>query len=463
MKQIHQEFESGFIWWSLGIAILGGFMIGAHIAMQIGFNMGLPRALDIWIQTHGHLQLIGWTGLFIMGVSLHFLPRMASVPIERRGTLKFILYFTVTGLLIRTNFEFWSPYFDDEKIKVIFKHLANIGNIIEFAGLIFYVSVLTKTFLKAPDFKKRGFEIVKPFFILFILGWIIYSLVQVSSIFLDRYEWIIWNKWSVNLFVSFVLFPISFAFSILNFPLYIHLKPPSKSLKYIGYLYLVIVLFHEFISMPTQMITLPIDFNFTALLVDLTVVLLLLSSGIIQRIFLPNEALSKSPFWRRDGFENEVNQEKKPRKGYSDYGEFGRFEFLIYSAYIWLMIGLFLDALARVLLLFDLPVHYGDDPTRHSFLAGFITLLILGMAQRMLPGFMHKSKIANTKIVFITFILGNIAVFSRVIPMLVPFYLSSSAQILTQIMLYLFGISGFVAITSLIFLFINLRKTSKMR
>ncbi|CUS90176.1 hypothetical protein [Candidatus Kryptobacter tengchongensis] len=215
---MHQEFESGFIWWSLGIAILGGFMIGAHIAMQIGFNMGLPRALDIWIQTHGHLQLIGWTGLFIIGVSLHFLPRMASVPIERRGTFKFILYFTVTGLLIRTNFEFWSPYFDDEKIKVIFKHLANIGNIIEFAGLIFYVSVLTKTFLKAPDFKKRGFEIVKPFFILFILGWIIYSLVQVSSIFLDRYEWIMWNKWSVNLFVSFVLFPNFICFFNFKFP-----------------------------------------------------------------------------------------------------------------------------------------------------------------------------------------------------------------------------------------------------
>ena len=116
MKQIHQEFETGFIWWSLGIAILGGFMLGAHIAMQIGFNMSLPKALDVWIQVHGHLQLIGWVGLFIMGVSLHFLPRMASVPIEKKSTLRFILYLTVVGLLIRTNFEFWRPYVEDEKI-----------------------------------------------------------------------------------------------------------------------------------------------------------------------------------------------------------------------------------------------------------------------------------------------------------------------------------------------------------
>jgi len=460
VKQIHQEFETGFIWWSLGIAILGGFMLGAHIAMQIGFNMSLPKALDVWIQVHGHLQLIGWVGLFIMGVSLHFLPRMASVPIEKKSTLRFILYLTVAGLLIRTNFEFWRPYVEDEKISDIFKNLADFGNIVEFAGIILYVMLLIKTFLKAPDFKRKGFEIVKPFFMLFILGWIVYSIVQVSSIFLNRYEWLVWNKWSINIFMNFVLFPISFALSILNFPLYIHLKPPTKSIKYIGYFYLAIAILHEFISAPIQLIN--IDLNLTALLIDLTIISLLFSSGIIQRIFLPDKALAKSPFWRRDRVE-EPSVGKKPRKGYSDYGEFGKFELLIYSAYLWLVISLFLDMLARLILLLGLSVHYGVDPVRHSFLAGFISLLILGMAQRMLPGFMHKSKIASTKIVFLTFIFGNIAVSFRVIPMLIPLYLSGPMQTLAQFMLYLFGISGFIAILSLILLFINLRKTFKMR
>ncbi|CUT02280.1 hypothetical protein JGI17_11444, partial [Candidatus Kryptonium thompsonii] len=154
---------------------------------------------------------------------------------------------------------------------------------------------------------------------------------------------------------------------------------------------------------------------------------------------------------------------KKPRKGYSDYGEFGKFELLIYSAYLWLVISLFLDMLARLILLLGLSVHYGVDPVRHSFLAGFISLFILGMAQRMLPGFMHKSKIASTKIVFLTFIFGNIAVSFRVIPMLIPLYLSGPMQTLAQFMLYLFGTSGFIAILSLVLLFINLRKTFKMR
>ncbi len=462
MKQTYQEFEVGFIWWSLGIAIVAGFMLGAHIAMQIGFNMNLPRALDVWIQVHGHLQIIGWAGLFIMGVSLHFLPRMTGVPIQRKITLKFILYLTAIGLLTRTNFEFWQPYVENEQISAIFKYLANIGNIVEFLGVILYVAVLIRIFVKAPDFKKKGFRIVKPFFIQFILGWVIYSTVQVSSIFSSRYEWLVWNKWSINLFVNFVLFPITFSFSILNFPLYIHLKPPKESLKHVGYFYLMIATLNEFISAPIQWEITLVNLDLIALLLDITIVVLLFLSGIIQRIFLPDKALAKSPFWRRDGIE-EPDTDKKPRKGYSDYGEFGKFELLIYSAYLWLVISVFLDILARLILLLGLSVHYGVDPVRHSFLAGFISLLIIGMAQRMLPGFMHKSRIANPKIVLLTFIFGNIAVFFRVIPMLIPLYLSGPLQILTQFMLYLFGISGFIAIFSLILLLINLRKTFKMQ
>jgi uncharacterized protein involved in response to NO len=463
VRQNHQEFQVGFIWWAIGIAIFGGFMLGAHIAMQIGFNLSLPRALDVWIQTHGHLQLAGWVGLFIIGVSLHFIPRLTSVPIEKQSTLKTILFLTVSGLLIRTNFEFWSPYVENEKILKLFTSSSKIGNVIEFLGTALYLATLLKSFLKATEFKRKGFNLVKPYFLSFIIGWIIYWLVQLLEIFLDRYEWFAWNKWSINVFMKLSLFPISFAFSILNFPLYIHLAPPRKILKHLGYVYFLITLIYEISSMPIYYETLQIlNLNLFAILGDVLILLLLFASGIIGRIFLPDLYLAKSPFWRRDGI-NEVitNVEKKPRKGYSDYGEFGKFELLIYSAYIWLLISLFLDLLARCFTLFGLPIHYGDDPIRHSFLLGFITLLILGMAQRMLPGFMHKNKIANKKFVFLTFLLGNISVISRVLPTLIPHYLSGFGFIVTKFLLILFALSGFIGIISLIFLFLNLRSTFK--
>jgi uncharacterized protein involved in response to NO len=32
-------------------------------------------------QAHGHLQLYGWAGLFVLGVALHFLPRLRGAPL----------------------------------------------------------------------------------------------------------------------------------------------------------------------------------------------------------------------------------------------------------------------------------------------------------------------------------------------------------------------------------------------
>ncbi|MBT5758052.1 MAG: hypothetical protein HOI55_00200, partial [Candidatus Marinimicrobia bacterium] len=47
------------------------------VAFSIGFGFDLGPGYHAYIQTHGSLQLIGWVGLFIMGVSIHFLSRLA--------------------------------------------------------------------------------------------------------------------------------------------------------------------------------------------------------------------------------------------------------------------------------------------------------------------------------------------------------------------------------------------------
>ena len=460
----HQEFEIGFIWWALGIAIFGGFMLGAHIAMQLGFGMGLPKALDVWIQVHGHLQLIGWAGLFIIGVSLHFLPRRVGVPIENKNTLKIILYLTAVGLITRANFEFWQPYIGNELAKNIFKYIANLGNIAEFLGINLYTAVLVKIFLRAPGHRIRSLNILSPFIVAFIVGWIIYSLVQVSATFLQRYEWIVWNSWSIDLFMNLTLFSISFIFSIFNFPSYILLRLPPASIKYVGYFFFVATILYAIFSLPSKTRTFQVSQDLLGLLIDIAIVLFLFLTGIVQRIFIPKRALTKSPVWGLVKNESkELITSKRPREGYSDYGEFGRFELLIYSAYLWLIFGLFLDVIRRSGSLLGLSVYYGIDPIRHSYFAGFISLLIMGMAQRMLPGFMRKSKIANSKIVLLTFVFGNIAVLFRVAPMLVPPHSSELVRAIGQVMLYLFGISGFIAIFSVILLSINLYNTYKMR
>jgi len=157
----------------------------------------------------------------------------------------------------------------------------------------------------------------------------------------------------------------------------------------------------------------------------------------------------------------EPGPERKPtRDGLPDYGEFGRFERLLYSAYIWLLIGAGLDFLTGGATIFKWELQISTDAIRHCYLLGFITLLILGMAPRMIPGFINK-KLASIKLVNHTFWYGNLAVCCRVLPLLVPdllFEKISPTVFFSQVMFTLSGIFGLAAVWCLA---VNLRRTTR--
>ena len=111
-----------------------------------------------------------------------------------------------------------------------------------------------------------------------------------------------------------------------------------------------------------------------------------------------------------------VETRKPTRKNYPDYGEFGRFELLIISAYAWLAFASAIAVIDGVFSILGNPALLNPDVERHALTVGFITLLIFGMAARMLPGFSGKSRVASTRLVFATFWLGNLAALFRVVP-----------------------------------------------
>jgi hypothetical protein len=115
-----------------------------------------------------------------------------------------------------------------------------------------------------------------------------------------------------------------------------------------------------------------------------------------------------------------VETRRPTRKRYPDYGEFGRFELLIYSAYGWLVFAALVAIVNGVAALAGSPALLNPDIERHSITLGFVTLLIFGMSVRMLPGFSGKTKIASTRLVVATFWLGNLATLFRVAPLLIP-------------------------------------------
>src|SRR3972149_1882134 len=99
-KTTQAEFQIGYIWVALATAVFAGFAIGAHLAFIIGFDFSLGRGFAGLVQTHGHVQLVGWAGLFMIGISLHIIPRLASVPIANPRWIPRILWLMAGGGLL---------------------------------------------------------------------------------------------------------------------------------------------------------------------------------------------------------------------------------------------------------------------------------------------------------------------------------------------------------------------------
>lgn len=87
MPERQQPFAPVYLHAALVSALLAGFPLAAYLATHLGFGLSLSAALPAIIQAHGQVQIFGWLGLFIMGVSLHFLPRLSGVPLARHRRL----------------------------------------------------------------------------------------------------------------------------------------------------------------------------------------------------------------------------------------------------------------------------------------------------------------------------------------------------------------------------------------
>ena len=100
-KTHHTHFHFGFVLASLLVALTVGFGYAAILAVLIGFQISMGNWWVAMLQAHGHAQLLGWIGLFIIGVSLYFLPRLAGTPLRFPRLPTWILCLLATGILLR--------------------------------------------------------------------------------------------------------------------------------------------------------------------------------------------------------------------------------------------------------------------------------------------------------------------------------------------------------------------------
>ena len=456
----HAEFHSGLIWASLTTAIVAGFALGAYLAVVIGYGFPVGQGFYSLLQTHGHLQLVGWAGLFIMGVSLHFIPRLASFPLPHPERIDWILWLMASGLLLRVVGGTAMASLAGNPFFVPLSWLVVASGLLEGGAIVLYVSLLIGT-MRGSDKAGRlpGLSAVKPYFGMMVVGWVLYACLNLFLLLhmaLDSTSTVdpAWNDIAIQTFMNLVLLPVAFALSVRLFPLYLALAAPDWPVYGTAYAYLLSVLLQVVPTAPPLAGLAP---EATRLIVALGT---LIKGGVILWFAWQLDLLTRRrPIGRHARF-LEIGPDRPPtRPGLPDYGEFGRFERLVYAAYTWLVLAAFAELLSGAATLLGHSIPIGTDAIRHMYLLGFITHLVFGASVRMLPGFLRKKSVASTALVDTTFWLGSTAAVCRVVPLLLPSWLFDELPAGTVLAQTAFALSGLLGWGAVLCLATNLRQT----
>ncbi len=459
--QINQaEFHVDYIWVALAAALFIGFAIGAHVAAVIGFDFPLGPGFYSFVQVHGHVQLVAWVGLFIIGISLHFIPRLAGVPITPPKWIAWILWLIGSGLIIRSLGQCVMPYVANGTLFVAVAWTVVVSGLLEWLGIILYAALLYSAFRRVKDFGKRpGLSQVAPFFLMMLAGWNLYAginfaLLMEMALSQSLVVMQSWNEFAIQAFIGLVLMPVAFAFSVRMFPLYLRLPAPEWPVRKLAFAYGFVFSLQAvpnlppLASLPSQW---PLLLSSLGMILKGSVILIFIwKLDLLTRRRLP---------WTANRMFSPGAERPRTRPGLPDYGEFGRFERLVYAAYFWLVLGAILEMLSGASTIFGFTLTHSSDAGRHVYLMGFITLLLFGMSVRMIPGFMQKKRIWSAKLVGATFWLGNAAAILRIMPLLLPAAVFEAAPAILVALQAAFAVSGMVAMAAVLCLTINLMKT----
>lgn len=458
-----------FIYAALFIALTAGFGYGALMVGSLALGI-LPGAW--WgpvVQAHGHAQLFGWVGLMVLGMGLYFLPRLYGTRLQGVSRAPYAFGLLASGIVLRVIVQPMLGFnFFNDVTEQIGQWLWALSAGLELVGILLLGSMLrlTKQAAKPLNTKSPAYA-TEPFMRIALLSLFLALLVKAVGVWNATVQ----NKSTVapsfeNIIITLMLYglavPMAMVFSTRTLPLFLRLAPPPRNeLRKLALVYgigLVLVLLPSLILMPESMALPSMLLQNTRTLLAPWVNplwglgLLLLNLCILVFLWQLDLLRLRQPWVvnRAPNTRPDLDYLRKPtREQYPDAGEYGRFELLLYSAFAWLAFAVILN-LARLLGELTGWVSISADTARHALAVGFITLLILGMAARMVPGFSHKKRLAYPQLVMVTFLLGNLAAFLRVVPTLFPD---------KEVALLLWGLSGVIGWAAIAVFTLNLVAT----
>ncbi len=438
---------------ALLIGAAGGFVLATILTLTSAFSVPLGMWWTALAQAHGHLQLYGWAGLFVLGVAFHFLPRLRGTPLIAARFLPFLLITLVTSLLLRTLSQ---PLLTlNLGWQAVWGGLLIGSGVLEVLAFVGALLLLAITAVRGPRPTSRPaywgvFPLLFGVFASFVLASVVnlFNTMQAATgvgLILDAGDTL-----NITLGLFGFLVPMALAMSARSLPMYAGLDAfPRRVLWPVAYAYFIGLLLFclgTLLTLPSIWSNLLLGCGMLLLGGVIVLFIVIFMRMMRTRGRLPKrvEQLATEPQKVAQRYQQQVKNEQN---------NYGPFVALVASSYIWALLGGLLLLLDGGAVLFGQGTPVSLDAVRHSFAIGFIALLICGIAPRMLPGFSGHT-IASPKLVSATLWCGNIAALLRVCSIIfAPLLAMLHAQIMERI---IFGLSGPFGLALALCLAINL-------
>ena len=359
-----------------------GVTFGAVILTYIGSKGSFQSAVIFHpiIQAHGHAQLFGWVGLCIIGFAYYIVPRIKNIELKHRELTTTSFWLMVTGIVIRT---FAQPYANE-----MTNILLPISGLLEFAAVITFAYIIFSTVFSS----KENIEIYDKFIKVGVLWFVVCSIINV---FMDVYMFFTnsheipraFYSPFVHMYLLGFVFMFIFAVNIRTVYAFLDVKKPSPTAVNTTFWLLNLII-------PFYFITNFLSYEFPFLLKASYFTIYVVAFSLLVFVY------GIRVFERSTGELDDVVMDRSYSK-------------TIRAAYVWLIIGVLILGAKPFLGAFSEGQYLFHGAANHAIAVGFITMMIMGYASKMVPTF-RGVNMYSVRLSDMTFILINLGCFLRV-------------------------------------------------
>ncbi len=362
------------------MALTIGVTVGAIVLTYIGKNQTFHYVLHKLVQTHGHAQLFGWVGLCIIGFAYYIVPRVKNVELKYREFTTTSFWLIVTGTVIRI---FAQPYANETT-----NILLPISGLLEFMAVALFAFIILSTVLASQE-KKEPYD-------KFIMAGVIWFLVcSIMNFIMDGFMFFTNTNEIPRTFYSpfvhvFLLgFAFMFIFAVNIRTVYAFLDVGTARVRAVNTTFWMLNL-----TIPVYFIANSFNYNSPFLLKVSYLTIYLVAFSVLLFVY-------------------GIRIFEKSTRELDDVVMDRSYSKTIRTAYVWLIIGMLILGAKPFFKAFSEPQYLFHGAANHAIAVGFVTLMIIGYASKMVPTFkgvgMHSIRLAD-----LSFYLINIGCFLRV-------------------------------------------------